>query len=117
MKGKRRNSLSTIFMTNQGGPDLGTISVSDDDLVALSYEVRHLSHCGLDVAVLFLEGPVLSPLEDGVSTKSHYGEGFSLGFRQEGDLVSFFGSDLAWVLVFDVPLIGSQRDPGKTRKG
>ncbi len=80
MKGKRRNSLSTHFMTDQGGPDLGTVSVSDDHLVALSYEVRHLSHCGLDVAVLFLEGPMLSPLNDGVSTESHYSEGLSLGF-------------------------------------
>ena len=54
--------------------------MSDDHLVALSYEVRHLSHCGLDVAVLFFEGPMLSPLYDGVSTESNYSEGFSLGF-------------------------------------
>jgi hypothetical protein len=78
MKGKRWDRLPAHLMSDESGPDLGTISVSDDYLVALSYEVRHLSHRGLDVAVLFFESPMLSPLDDGVSSKSHYSEGFSL---------------------------------------
>ena len=65
-------------MTDQSSPNLRPITMGYHHLVILSHKRGEFNGCGLDVSVLFFEGPVLATLEYRVTAECHYCDGFSI---------------------------------------
>jgi hypothetical protein len=65
-------------MTNQRSPNLRPIPVGYHYMMVVSYQLGEFSRCGPDVSVLFLEGTVLTTLENRVTAECHYCDGLSV---------------------------------------
>jgi len=59
-------------MPDDSRPDLGAVSVDDDNSEPAIHKSRYLSRCGSYILVLFFEGPLLVAPKNRVPAKGKY---------------------------------------------